>query len=148
MTNIFSNYFAIFKPRQHLYFNFNLFIRYKAWTCPKIAVSKALTCLSIGSSSRAYGKLMLGNNDSTIPSMVINQVLVPGSYALFPFPGGVLIRNGKTQQIIGAVGVSGASSQEDEYCAWMGIHDSLITWSSDQDEKFELETDPKEEPTL
>ena len=37
-----------------------------------------------------------------------------------PFPGGVLIKN-KDGQIIGAVGISGASADEDEYCALMAV---------------------------
>ena len=37
-----------------------------------------------------------------------------------PFPGGVLIKTSEGQ-VIGAVGVSGASGDEDEYCALRGI---------------------------
>ena len=33
------------------------------------------------------------------------------------FPGGVLIRDKESQQIMGAVGVSGAAGAEDEYIA-------------------------------
>jgi len=38
-----------------------------------------------------------------------------------PVPGGVLIKN-KTGQIIGAIGVSGATSDDDEQCAIWAIH--------------------------
>ena len=40
-----------------------------------------------------------------------------------PFPGGVLIKS-TTGSILGAVGVSGASGDEDEYCALRGIVES------------------------
>ena len=37
-----------------------------------------------------------------------------------PFPGGVLIKS-PAGQVIGAVGVSGAAGDEDEYCALRGV---------------------------
>ena len=37
-----------------------------------------------------------------------------------PFPGGVLIKS-TNGNVLGAVGVSGASGDEDEYCALRGI---------------------------
>ncbi len=40
-----------------------------------------------------------------------------------PFPGGVLMKNSEGT-IIGAVGVSGASGDEDEYCGIRGIIES------------------------
>ena len=40
---------------------------------------------------------------------------------LAPFPGGVLLRAKEGGQILGAVGVSGASADEDELCALMGV---------------------------
>ena len=40
-----------------------------------------------------------------------------------PFPGGVLMKSSQGD-IIGAVGVSGASGDEDEYCALRGIIES------------------------
>ena len=39
-----------------------------------------------------------------------------------PFPGGVLMKN--NDGVVGAVGVSGASGDEDEYCALRGIIES------------------------
>eukprot|EP00595_Chromulina_sp_UTEXLB2642_P000498 CAMPEP_0196761282 /NCGR_PEP_ID=MMETSP1095-20130614/449_1 /TAXON_ID=96789 ORGANISM="Chromulina nebulosa, Strain UTEXLB2642" /NCGR_SAMPLE_ID=MMETSP1095 /ASSEMBLY_ACC=CAM_ASM_000446 /LENGTH=59 /DNA_ID=CAMNT_0042110581 /DNA_START=296 /DNA_END=475 /DNA_ORIENTATION=+ len=38
-----------------------------------------------------------------------------------PFPGGVLLKH--EGDIIGAIGVSGASSDEDEYCALKGVEE-------------------------
>ena len=39
-----------------------------------------------------------------------------------PFPGGVLMKS--KGSVLGAVGVSGASGDEDEYCALRGIIES------------------------
>jgi len=43
-----------------------------------------------------------------------------------PFPGGVCIKSAETGKVIGAVGVSGANSDEDEYCALVGIVEAEI----------------------
>ena len=40
-----------------------------------------------------------------------------------PFPGGVLVKS-EENEIVGAVGVSGAAGDEDEYCAIMGVMES------------------------
>jgi hypothetical protein len=37
-----------------------------------------------------------------------------------PFPGGIVIRE-REGKVVGAVGVSGASADEDEYCALAGV---------------------------
>lgn len=42
---------------------------------------------------------------------------------MMPCPGGVLIKN-NAGKLLGAVGVSGASSDEDEYSALKGVFDS------------------------
>ncbi len=44
--------------------------------------------------------------------------------ALAPFPGGVLLRAAEGGQILGAVGVSGASADEDELCALVGVREA------------------------
>jgi uncharacterized protein GlcG (DUF336 family) len=41
-----------------------------------------------------------------------------------PFPGGVVIKAAEGGDIVGAVGVSGASADEDEYCALMGVQEA------------------------
>ena len=42
-----------------------------------------------------------------------------------PFPGGVVVKNGEGK-IIGAIGVSGASGDEDEYSALRGVVNSKL----------------------
>ena len=39
---------------------------------------------------------------------------------LAPFPGGVLLRDQMGGAVVGAIGVSGASADEDEHCALVG----------------------------
>ena len=40
---------------------------------------------------------------------------------LAPFPGGVLVRGRAGGAVVGAIGVSGASADEDEECAIAGV---------------------------
>ena len=40
-----------------------------------------------------------------------------------PFPGGIIVQN-ENGEFIGSVGVSGASGDEDEYCAIRGVIES------------------------
>lgn len=81
-------------------------------------------------SSRAYGDKYLlkkkdqgnANNTSVGPETFVrgmNQVCsLDGELALFP--GGILLRAKDSGDIIGSIGVSGATGDEDEYCAWYG----------------------------
>ena len=39
-----------------------------------------------------------------------------------PFPGGVLLQCAESKETLGAVGISGASADEDEYCALEGVN--------------------------
>lgn len=41
-----------------------------------------------------------------------------------PFPGGVVIKAAEGGDIVGAVGVSGASADEDEFCALAGVQEA------------------------
>lgn len=80
---------------------------------PQIAIGKAWGSLGMGESSREIGQRLkerlafLG----ALSDMAEGKVV--------PVPGGVLIL--KDNEIIGAVGVSGATSDEDEACAIEGI---------------------------
>lgn len=80
---------------------------------PEIAIGKAWGALGMGESSREIGQRLkeriafLG----ALSDMSAGKVV--------PVPGGVLIM--KDNAIIGAVGISGASSDDDEACAIEGI---------------------------
>ena len=83
---------------------------------PNFAKAKAKTCVSLGCSSREFKE----KYEATKLSQLI---FMSESQGLAPFPGGVLVRS-RDGSILGAVGVSGASSDEDEYLALTGIRSS------------------------
>jgi len=92
---------------------------------PKISFAKANTCVSVKSSSRAYGAKYLHGKDGEkvgpeVFARVLNQInTMDGQMAAFQ--GGVLIREKEGGSIIGSVGVSGAAGDEDEFCALVGV---------------------------
>lgn len=79
-----------------------------------IAVGKAWGALGLGRSSRVLGKVA-----EERPAF-IQALSVMAAGRLVPVPGGVLIR-AEDNAIIGAVGVSGDTSDIDETCAVAGI---------------------------
>ena len=81
---------------------------------PQIAIGKAWGSLGMGVSSRT-----LRDHLSDRPTF-INALEVASQGRIFPVPGGVLILN-QDQEIIGAVGISGDTSEKDELCAIEGI---------------------------
>ena len=85
-----------------------------------IAFGKAWGALGMGFPSRT-----LGERAEKHP--VFFQAIAAVSQGRFvPAPGGVLIRDGG-REIIGAVGVSGDSSDKDEVCAVAGIAATGLT---------------------
>lgn len=81
---------------------------------PKVAHGKAYGAISIGLGSRA-----LFERAKKEP-FFIDAVNTLCDGALVPVPGGVLVRNQKGE-LIGAVGVTGDTSDNDELCAVAGI---------------------------
>jgi uncharacterized protein GlcG (DUF336 family) len=82
---------------------------------PQIAVGKAWGALGLGMGGRELAK-----RASVAPAfMGAMSDLAEGK--MVPVPGGVLIRDG-AGAIIGAVGVTGDISENDEACAVAGIH--------------------------
>ena len=86
---------------------------------PDFARAKASACIGLHCSSRELRDKYV-NADGIGPKMP--QVLAMGTagaaanQAIAPFPGGVLCRDA-AQNIVCAIGVSGAASDEDEHCA-------------------------------
>lgn len=81
---------------------------------PDIAQAKAYGALGMGIGSRA-----IAARAAVAPAFVSAVNALAGG-RLIPVPGGVLIRtSGKA--IIGAVGITGANSDQDEACAVAGI---------------------------
>ena len=81
---------------------------------PEIALAKAAGCLAMG-----FGGRELARRAERMPQFftALATVLPQG---MVPLPGGVLIRDA-SGEILGAVGVSGDTSENDEKCAVAGI---------------------------
>ncbi len=80
---------------------------------PKIAHGKAYGAIAMGLGSRALFRR------SAEQPYFIQAMNALADGALVPVPGGVLIRNGG--EIVGSVGVTGDSSDNDEICAVAGV---------------------------
>jgi uncharacterized protein GlcG (DUF336 family) len=81
---------------------------------PEIATAKAAGCLGMG-----FGGREIAKRAAAVPSFfaALNGIFPKG---ILPVPGGVLIRDGDGA-LIGAVGVTGDTSDNDELCALAGI---------------------------
>ncbi len=82
---------------------------------PQIATGKAWGALGMGFASRE-----LARRAEEYPVFVAALTGVSGGRVV-PVPGGVLIRT-SDGALVGAVGVSGDTSDEDEECAAHGVH--------------------------
>jgi uncharacterized protein GlcG (DUF336 family) len=81
---------------------------------PEIATAKAAGCLGMG-----FGGREIAKRAAAVPGFfaALNGIFPKG---ILPVPGGVLIRN-VDGALIGAVGVTGDTSDNDELCALAGI---------------------------
>jgi uncharacterized protein GlcG (DUF336 family) len=84
---------------------------------PQIAMGKAWGALGMGLGSRAFAKRIAEQPGA--PSF-FNALAAMSEGRVVPVPGGVLIRD-STKAVIGAVGISGDTSDKDEVCALAGI---------------------------
>ena len=75
---------------------------------------------------KAWGALGMGISSRTIRDRLKDRLAFQNAIAtaskgrLIPVPGGVLICN-QDSQVLGAVGISGDTSERDEYCAIKAI---------------------------
>ena len=81
---------------------------------PEIATAKAAGCLGMGLGGREIAK-----RAAHVPHFfaALTTVLPKG---ILPVPGGLLIRS-ETGELLGAIGVSGDTSDKDEICAVAAI---------------------------
>ena len=84
---------------------------------PQIAMAKAWGALGMGVGTRALAK-RLADNPHMHPFFGALNAMSEGR--VVPVPGGVLIR-GAGGTTVGAVGISGDTSDKDEACALAGI---------------------------
>ena len=91
---------------------------------PEYALAKANVCVGLLCSSREL-RDKYHNDDGIGPKMpqLLNMVIVGSAtnQPLASFPGGVLCHDA-AGNLVGAIAVSGASSDEDEHCAILGAH--------------------------
>ena len=81
---------------------------------PLMAVAKAWGAIGVGVSSRTLGEM------GEQRPMFMNALIHVADHQLLPVAGGVLVRD-SSNAVIGAVGISGDLSDEDEHCAIAGI---------------------------
>ncbi len=87
---------------------------------PKIAHGKAYGAIAMGLGSRALYER------SKVQPQFIDAMNALADGALVAVPGGVLIRN-HDNKIVGAVGITGDNSDNDEICAVAGIEAAGFT---------------------
>jgi uncharacterized protein GlcG (DUF336 family) len=87
------------------------------------AHAKAYSCIVNKYPSRAFRDRYTAEDASAKFCQLLGMVAVTGG-KMAPFPGGILIQY--EGQCVGAVGVSGAAGDEDEYCAIRGVVESGI----------------------
>jgi uncharacterized protein GlcG (DUF336 family) len=85
----------------------------------EIATGKAWGCLGMGFGGREFARRV-----AAAPHFIQALTAASGGRVV-PVPGGVLIRSGG--QIVGAVGISGDVSENDEACAVAGIKAANLT---------------------
>jgi len=85
--------------------------------CAEIAEAKAVTSALYGAPTRVFADLSFGENRDGVDAGLPGAAFVPG---LVAFAGGLPISTADGS-VIGGIGVSGASSTEDEQCAQAGI---------------------------
>ena len=86
----------------------------------EIAMGKANGALALGLGSRA-----IHTRAEAQPYFVAAVTHVVGPASLVPVPGGVLIRS-QEGRLLGAVGISGDTSDNDEICAVAGIEAAAL----------------------
>jgi uncharacterized protein GlcG (DUF336 family) len=81
---------------------------------PEIAMGKAAGCLGMG-----FGGRELARRAAAMP-LFFNGLQAAFPSGMLPVPGGVLVRDAEGG-LLGAVGVTGDTSDNDELCALAGI---------------------------
>ena len=95
---------------------------------PDFSYAKAYTCVVTNLSSREFRDKYTGDGDPA-KFCQMNSMIDISRGRMAAFPGGVLLRN-RDDDVVGAIGVSGASGDEDEYVCLRSVWDSglpLIT---------------------
>lgn len=95
-----------------------------ATMAPELAQAKARTCVGFHMSSRLFRDNYVsaeGGGPKMPQALAMAIVGASTGQPVAVFPGGVLCRDA-ANNVVGAIGVSGAASDEDEHCAILGAH--------------------------
>lgn len=82
-----------------------------------VCQAKAWSALALGASSRHFAERYAGD---ALQRGFINTTGFSARERIVPLPGGILIRD-DSGRLLGAVGVAGAASEDDEACALAGV---------------------------
>ena len=88
---------------------------------PEFSYAKAYTCVTMNVPSREFRDKYTRDGDAAKIAQLNSMMAITGKMAAFP--GGVVVRNANGE-VVGAIGVSGAAGDEDEYAALRGVWDS------------------------
>ena len=91
---------------------------------PEFSYAKAYTCIAMKCSSREFRDKYTSDASSPAKFCQMTSMVTITGGKMAPFPGGVLMLDGSDDNgssVLGAVGVSGAAGDEDEYAALTGI---------------------------
>lgn len=94
------------------------------FTRADVAYAKAWSCIAAGFSTSTLRDII---EEQPRLDKAINGMQIMANGKLIPTPGGLIIQ--KDGKNIGAVGISGDRSDEDEICAIAGIEDAGFTYS-------------------
>jgi uncharacterized protein GlcG (DUF336 family) len=87
---------------------------------PEIAMGKAWGTLGMGFGGREFARRAAAN------PVFLQALMAASGGRIVPVPGGVLIRDA-AGEVVGAVGISGDTSDKDEICAVHGIRAAGLT---------------------
>lgn len=85
--------------------------------CTEIAHNKAITAALYAAPTRAFADMSFGEKRDGLNAALPGAAFVPG---LVAFAGGLPVKTANGD-VIGAIGVSGASEDQDESCAQAGL---------------------------
>jgi uncharacterized protein GlcG (DUF336 family) len=101
------------------------------------ALAKAYSCIVNKYPSRTFRDRYTSEESSSKFCQLLGMVAITNGQ-MAPFPGGILLKY--NEHLVGAVGVSGAAGDEDEYCAIRGVIESGISGLSTIPEKHSCST--------
>ena len=109
---------------------------------PKFAEAKASTAMNLGLSSRGFrDKYSDGSVEKGAAQMMNTVTVMDGGMA--NFLGGVLIKCKESKIVLGSVGVSGATGDQDEFLALNAAKESMVcTWLYHPFEVYGVDFDP------